>query len=120
MIRKKPITYSKLDRIEYVYACLAPYGVNKDTIRKVLDKDEEFCMEVLKHGDAFKYGAICKMKLRYVKPNGNTAKFCFQENDIARYEHEEHNRVSIQPLRAFNNLIKRQTYGNAYYFKDDD
>lgn len=119
MVKKSPTTYTKLDRIEYIYACLAPYGITKDMIRKVLDKDEEFAMEVLKNGDVFKYGGLCKMHLRYVPQKDELVHYDFHSKDLMEYQIKEHNRISIQPMPVFNQMIKELTYGNAYYYEDD-
>lgn len=120
MKKKTPTTYTKLDRIEYIYACLAPYGVRKDMIRKVLDKDEEFAMEVLKGGDIFKYGGLCKMRLRYVSPKDDLVHYDFHSGELASYQNKEHNRITIQPMPVFNQEIKDLTYGDAFYYEDDD
>lgn len=119
MINKIPTTYTKLDRIEYIYACLAPYGIKKETIRQILDKDEEFAMEVLKNGDIFKYGGLCKMKLRYIAPNEKLTHYDFHSGELVNYEVKEHNRVTIQPMPVFNKEIRDATYGNAYYYEGD-
>lgn len=120
MIKKIPTTYTKLDRIEYIYACLAPYGIKKEIIRQILDKDEEFAMEVLRDGDIFKYGGLCKMKLRYIYPNEKFTRYDFHSGELTDYKTEEYNRVTIQPMPIFNQEIKDLTYGNAFYYEDEE
>lgn len=117
---KVPISYTKLDRVEYIYAWLAPYGITREKIKMVLEKDEEFAKEVLRNGDIFKFGGLCKIKLRYVPKRQNVGKYDLVNGGVCTVDNEEHNRVSCIPFVAFNKEIKELTWGDAYYYDDEE